>query len=139
MLLSHEGDISATPVHWTNIQTMDRQKVQFNYYIYSTNPAQKVSAQKVSGHKVSKIDNIWQKVSSQNYLNKEIEHYYLSHYIINRVMDQNPIGNKLLFAQVVYFSTFWMETFCPMLSILETLWPETLWPETFWADTRWNI
>ena len=28
-----------------------------------------------------------------------------------------------------------METFCPMLSILETLWPETFWAETFWADT----
>ena len=28
-----------------------------------------------------------------------------------------------------------METFCPMLSILEILWPETFWAETFWADT----
>ena len=28
-----------------------------------------------------------------------------------------------------------METVCPMLSILETLWPETFWAETFWADT----
>ena len=39
------------------------------------NPALKVSAQKVSGHKVSKIDNIGQIVSSQNYLNKDNEHY----------------------------------------------------------------
>ena len=52
---------------------------------------------------------------------------------------QKPTVNKLDFAQVVYLSTFWMETFCPMLSILKTLWPETFWAETFWADTRINI
>ena len=50
------------------------------------NPAQKVSAQKVSGHKVSKIDNIGQKVSSQSYLNKDNEHYQISYYIINSVV-----------------------------------------------------
>ena len=41
--------------------------------IETLNPAQKVSAQKVSGHKVSKIDNKGQKVSSQNYFNKDNE------------------------------------------------------------------
>ena len=51
-----------------------------------SNPAQTVSAQKVSGHKVSKIDNIGQKVSSQNCLNKDVEHYQFSYYIINSVV-----------------------------------------------------
>ena len=32
-----------------------------------------------------------------------------------------------------------METFCPMWSILETLWPETFWAETFWADTEYDV
>ena len=50
------------------------------------NPAQKVSAQKVSGHKVSKIDNIGQKVSSQNYQNKDNKHYYFSYYIFDSVL-----------------------------------------------------
>ena len=50
------------------------------------NPAKKVSAQKISGHKVSKIDNIGQKVSIQNYLNKDNEHYIFSYYIINSVV-----------------------------------------------------
>ena len=50
------------------------------------NPAQKVSAQKVSGHKVSKIDNIGQKVSSQNYLNKDNGLIHFSYYIINSVV-----------------------------------------------------
>ena len=49
--------------------------------IYKRNPAQKVSAQKVSGHKVSKIDNIGQTVSSQNYQNKDNAHYYFSYNI----------------------------------------------------------
>ena len=43
-------------------------------------------AQKVSGYKVSKIDNIGQQVSSQNYLNKNNEHYHFSYYIINSVV-----------------------------------------------------
>ena len=50
------------------------------------NPAQKVSAQNVSGHKVSKIDNIGQQVSSQNYVNKYNERYHFSYYIINSVV-----------------------------------------------------
>ena len=45
-----------------------------HYFLYghmvTWNPTQKVS-----GHKVSKIDNIGQKVSIQNYLNKNNEHY----------------------------------------------------------------
>ena len=51
------------------------------------NTAQKVSAKKVSGHKVSKIDNIGQKVSIQNYLNKDNEHNHFSYYIINSVVE----------------------------------------------------
>ena len=43
------------------------------------------STKKVSGHKVSKIDNIGQNVSSQNSLNKDNEHYHFSYYIINSV------------------------------------------------------
>ena len=69
---------------------------QFRVHIYFTayntlglNPAQKVSAQQVSGHKISKIDNIGQKVSSQNYQNKDNEHYYFSYYIFN-----SAVGSK---------------------------------------------
>ena len=50
-----------------------------SYVVYVTigfwNPDQKVSAQKVSGHKVSKIDNIGQQVFIQNHLNEDNEHY----------------------------------------------------------------
>ena len=55
-------------------------------HIELTVSARKVSTQKVSGHKVSKIDNIGQKVSSQNYQNKDNEHYYFSFYIFNSVV-----------------------------------------------------
>ena len=59
------------------------------------NPAQKVSTQKVSGHKVSKIDNIGQKVSIQNYLNKDNEHYnfiLLYHKQCRRVQSRKKIN-----------------------------------------------
>ena len=58
----------------------------FTEHICKLNPAQKVSAQIVSGHKVSKIDNIGQKVSTQKYLNKDNEHYHFTYYIINSVV-----------------------------------------------------
>ena len=57
------------------------------HYILS-NPAQKVS-----GHKVSKIDKIGQKVSSQKYPNKDNKHYYYSYNIINSVVGSKPSRN----------------------------------------------
>ena len=67
------------------------------------NPAQKVSAQKVSGHKVSKIDNIGQKVSSQNYLNKDNDHYHFSYYIINSVVRSKVNRKYTLFCTICIF------------------------------------
>ena len=67
------------------------------------NPAQKVSAQKVSGHKVSKIDNIGQKVSSQNYLNKDNEHYHCSYYIINSVVGTKVDSKYCYFGTICIF------------------------------------
>ena len=61
-------------------------------YHLGTNPAQKVSAQKVSGHKVSKIDNIGQKVSGQNYQNIDNKHNHFSYYIINSVVGSKANG-----------------------------------------------
>ena len=43
-----------------------------------SNPAQKVSAQKVSGHKVSKIDNMGQKVSSQKVSAQKVSSHKVS-------------------------------------------------------------
>ena len=63
-------------------------------------------AQKVSGHKVSKIYNIGQKVSSQNYLNKDNEHYCFSYYTINSAVGSKANIKYTFFAQVVYLSTF---------------------------------
>ena len=42
------------------------------------NPAQKVSAQKVSGHKVSKNDNMGQKVSSQKVSAQKVSSHKVS-------------------------------------------------------------
>ena len=54
-----------------------------------------------------------------------------------RVESQQEIN---LFLHKLYVQAhFWMETLCPMLSILETLWPKTFWAETFWADTTYYI
>ena len=46
---------------------------------YRNGSGPKNTAQKVSGHKVSKIDNIGKNVSSQNYLNEDNEHYIFSY------------------------------------------------------------
>ena len=57
--------------------------------------------------------------------------------LLTVLQDLKSIAKKKLFWHKLYIKApFWMETFCPMLSILETLWPETFWAETFWADTE---
>ena len=58
----------------------------WHMYIFLRFRPKKFPPKKFPAIKFQKIDNIGQNVSSQNYLNKDNEHYNFSYYIINSVV-----------------------------------------------------